>query len=130
MKSNRDEDFRVMFYIKELIQIFEDNSEYFPKKFLEYKYNIRKNIFDMSLNCYKANATVIKTKRIEYIDLASAHFSMVAFLLSFVQENKLIDKKSLNKINKRIDMLGSIFGAWRKWNENYKGKYINKREHL
>ena len=70
----KEEKFKVIQYIRELIINIDRNLDNFPKKDIELKNRIRTNSYDLLELVYEANSTREKERKLEILDKTIAKF--------------------------------------------------------
>ena len=63
----REEKFKIINFIRELIINIDKNLDNFPKKDIELKNRLRNNSYDLLEIAYKANSTTFVEKKKEYL---------------------------------------------------------------
>lgn len=64
----REEKFKIINFIRELIINIDKNLDNFPKKDIELKNRLRNNSYDLLELAYKANSTTLVEKKKEYLE--------------------------------------------------------------
>ncbi|MDO5556123.1 MAG: four helix bundle protein [Clostridia bacterium] len=110
----KEEKFKIIQFIKDLIIVIEKELINFPKKDIEIKNRIRTNTYDLLEICYQANATSNVEKKIELLEEAIAKIKVVDFLLNISYERELITHKKLIKIALKLDDIIKYISGWLK----------------
>ena len=99
----KEEKFKVIQYIRELIINIDKNLDNFPKKDIELKNRIRTNSYDLLELVYEANSTREKERKLEILDKTIAKLKVIDFLINMCFDKQIINNKryldSLQKIS-------------------------------
>ena len=77
----KNEKFKIIQFIRELILIIDKEMDNFPKKDIELKNRIRNESYDLLYLSYKANTTDNIEKKIDLIESSVAKAKVVDFLI-------------------------------------------------
>lgn len=110
----KEEKFKIIQFIKELIIIVEKELANFPKKDIEVKNRIRTNSYDLLEICHKANTTAKIEKKNELLEEAIAKIKVIDFLVNLSYERELITHKKLLKIGLKMDDIIKYISGWLK----------------
>lgn len=110
----KEEKFKVIQFIRELILQVEKELENFPKKDIEIKNRIRTNTYDLLEICYEANVTLNIEKKKELLDKAISKVKIIDFLIELSYDKKLITNKKLLKLGLRMDDIIKYLSGWLK----------------
>lgn len=89
----REEKFKIINYIRELIINIDKNLENFPKKDIELKNGLRNNSYDLLEIAYKANCTTSAEKKKEFLEEIGAKIKITDFLLNLCYDKQIINSK-------------------------------------
>ena len=109
----REEKFKIINFIRELIINIDKNLDNFPKKDIELKNRLRNNSYDLLEIAYKANATN-EEKRIELIDDIIAKIKVIDFLLNMCYDKQIINNKKYIKFGTKLDDIIKYASGWKK----------------
>ena len=108
----KEEKFRVIQYIRELIINIDKNLDNFPKKDIELKNRIRTNSYDLLELVYEANSTREKEKKLEILDKTIAKLKVIDFLINMCFDKQIINNKRYLKFGERIDDISKFTIGW------------------
>ena len=108
----KEEKFRVIQYIRELIINIDKNLDNFPKKDIELKNRIRTNSYDLLELVYEANSTREKERKLEILDKTIAKLKVIDFLINMCFDKQIINNKRYLKFGKRIDDISKFTIGW------------------
>lgn len=109
----REEKFKVINYIRELVLNIDKNLENFPKKDIEIKNRIRNASYDMLELAYKINVSN-DINRINYIDEIVAKIKLIDFLLNLCYDKQIINSKRYVKFGESLDNIIKYLVGWKK----------------
>lgn len=110
----KEEKFRVIQFIRELILAVDKESENYPKKELEIKNRIRTCTYDILEIAYEANITTdIELKR-NLLNKIISKIKVIDFLLNLSYDKKLITEKKYYKLGQRLDDVIKYTSGWLK----------------
>ena len=108
----KEEKFKVINFIRELVIYIDKYLDNFPKKDIEIKNRIRNISYDLLELAYKANIT--KENKIEYINDIIAKIKVLDFLLNLCYDKEIINMKRYTKFGEKLyDILKYSIG-WQK----------------
>lgn len=108
----KEEKFKVIYFIRELVIYIDKYLDNFPKKDIEIKNRIRNISYDLLELAYKANIT--KENKIEYINDIIAKIKVLDFLLNLCYDKEIINMKRYTKFGEKLyDILKYSIG-WQK----------------
>lgn len=110
----KEEKFKIVQFIRELILTVEKELSNFPKKEIEIKNRIRSNSYDLLETCYEANATSDIQMKQKLLEQAIAKVKVIDFLLDLSHEKELITSKKLLKIGLKMDDIIKYTSGWLK----------------
>ena len=108
----KEEKFRVIQYIRELIINIDKNLDNFPKKDIELKNRIRTNSYDLLELVYEANSTREKERKLEILDKTIAKLKVIDFLINMCFDKQIINNKRYVKFGERIDDISKFTIGW------------------
>ena len=107
----KEEKFKVVQYIRELILNIDNQLENFPKKDIELKNRIRNLSYELLENAYKANTISDNDIKRQNIELMIAKIKVLDFLINICYDKQIINSKKYIKFgNKMDDILKYSFG--------------------
>lgn len=110
----KEEKFKVIEFIRELIVTVDNELENFPKKDIELKNRIRNNSYDILETAYYANNISDDIKKVEALEQAIAKIKVLDFLLNLCYDKKIINSKKYFKFGEKIDSIIKYLIGWRK----------------
>ena len=99
----QQEKFKVIGYIRNLINNVDKNLENFPKKDIEIKNRIRNSSYDLLELAYEANTTEDDEIKISIINKCIAKAKIIDFLVNLSYEKQIINNKRYIKFGESID---------------------------
>ena len=108
----KEEKFKVIQYIRELIINIDKNLDNFPKKDIELKNRIRTNSYDLLELVYEANSTRKKERKLEILDKTIAKLKVIDFLINMCFDKQIINNKRYLKFGERIDDISKFTIGW------------------
>lgn len=108
----KEEKFKVIQFIRNLIVNIDKNLENFPKKDIELKNRIRNNSYDILEIAYQANYIEDKVKKKELIEIIIAKIKVVDFLLNLCYDKKIINSKRYVKFGESLDNIIKYLTGW------------------
>ena len=110
----KEEKFRVIQFIRELILAVDKELENYPKKELEIKNRVRTCTYDILEIAYEANVTTdIELKR-NLLNKIISKIKVIDFLLNLSYDKKLITEKKYYKLGQRLDDVIKYVSGWLK----------------
>lgn len=110
----KEERFKIIQYIRELIINIDNNLDNFPKRDIELKNRIRNISYDLLELAYEANTTANKERRIELIYKIIAKLKLTDFLINICYDKQIINEKRYLKFGERIDDISKFTAGWLK----------------
>lgn len=110
----KEEKFKIVQFIRELILSVEKELSNFPKKEIEIKNRIRANSYNLLEVCYEANMTSDIQMKQKLLEHAIAKVKVIDFLLELSYENSLITNKKLLKLGLKMDDIIKYISGWPK----------------
>ena len=108
----KEEKFKVIQYIRELIINIDKNLDNFPKKDIELKNRIRTNSYDLLELVYEENSTREKERKLEILDKTIAKLKVIDFLINMCFDKQIINNKRYLKFGERIDDISKFTIGW------------------
>lgn len=108
----KEEKFKVIQYIRELVINIDKNLDNFPKKDIELKNRIRTNSYDLLELVYEANSTREKERKLEILDKTIAKLKVIDFLINMCFDKQIINNKRYLKFGERIDDISKFTIGW------------------
>lgn len=108
----KEENFKVLQYIRELIINIDNNLDNFPKKDIELKNRIRNISYDISEMAYEANAIKEKEEKIKLLYKLIAKLKCADFLINISYEKQIINNKRYLKFGEKIDDISKFISGW------------------
>ncbi len=108
----REEKFKVIQFIRELILAIDKQLDNFSKKDIELKNRIRTNSYDILEIAYLANITEKTDKKKELILLMISKIKIIDFLLNMSFDKQLITNKKYIKLGEKIDDIAKYANGW------------------
>ena len=105
----QQEKFKVIGYIRNLINNVDKNLENFPKKDIEIKNRIRNSSYDLLELAYEANTT-----EDDGIKKCIAKAKIIDFLVNLSYEKQIINNKRYIKFGESIDEIIKYLVGWKK----------------
>lgn len=108
----KEEKFKVINFIRELVIYIDKYLDNFPKKDIEIKNRIRNLSYDLLELAYKANIT--KKNKSDYIDDIIAKIKVLDFLLNLCYDKEIINMKRYTKFGEKLDDILKYSIGWQK----------------
>lgn len=110
----KEEKFKVIQFIRELIIYIDRNLDNFPKKDIELKNRIRNNSYDLLEITYLANATKNNERKEELLEQVISKIKIIDFLLNLCYEKEIINSKKYMKFGTKMDDILKYTLGWMK----------------
>ena len=110
----QQEKFKVIGYIRNLINNVDKNLENFPKKDIEIKNRTRNSSYDLLELAYEANTTEDDGIKISIINKCIAKAKIIDFLVNLSYEKQIINNKRYIKFGESIDEIIKYLVGWKK----------------
>lgn len=110
----KEEKFKVIQFIRDIIIDIDKEMENFPKKDIELKNRIRSNTYDILEITYEANATTDIDYKKQLLFQVVAKSKVIDFLLNLSYDKKLITEKRYYKFGRRLDDIMKYTSGWLK----------------
>lgn len=108
----KEEKFKVINFIRELIVYIDKYLENFPKKDIEIKNRIKSTSYDILEEAYKANN--IEKNKSEHIENIIAKIKVIDFLLNLCYDKQIINQKRYVKFGEKMDDILKYCIGWKK----------------
>lgn len=108
----RNEKFKIIDFIRQLIVSVDTELENFPNKELELKRRISNNSYDILEIAYKANSIQDIKEKVSLLNAILAKIKVIDFLLNLANDKQLITKKKYVKLAERIDDITKYTCGW------------------
>ena len=108
----KEEKFKVINFIRELVIYIDKYLDNFPKKDIEIKNRIRNLSYDLLESAYKANITT--ENKTEYINDIIAKIKVLDFLLNLCYDKEIINVKRYTKFGEKLDDILKYTIGWQK----------------
>lgn len=109
----KEEKFRVINFIRELIVYIDKYLVNFPRKDIELKTRIRNLSYDMLEEAYNVNVSE-SLNRIEKLDSIIAKVKVMDFLLNLCYDKQIINLKRYIKFGEKLDDIVKYTIGWKK----------------
>ena len=124
----KQEKFKVVNLIKELIVYIDEKLINFPKKEIELKHKINEVSYDLLLNMYKANNTSDLRYKIELQENCIAYIKFLDFMFNLCYEKEIINGKKYIKFGERLEMIVRYIVGWKNVTIQEKEREEKKKE--
>ena len=108
----KEEKFKIIQFIRELIINIDNNLDNFPKKDIELKNRIRNISYDLLEIAYQANTTNRKDEKLLLLENLIAKLKVLDFLLNICYEKMIINNKRYVKFGEKIDDIAKFTTGW------------------
>lgn len=108
----KEDKFKIVKLIKELIINIDKNLVNFPKKDIEYKKEIRKCSYDLLLLAQEGNITTDMNRRMLLIEKSIAEVKQLDFLINLCCDKQIINAKKYYKFGESLDGIIRYLVAW------------------
>ncbi len=109
----KQDKFKIINLIKELIVNIDQNLVNFPKKEIELKHKIKETSYNLLLLSYEANNTTNVDKRVEIQEKSIALVKYLDFLFNLCYDKQIINGKKYLKFGEKMDIIVRYIIAWR-----------------
>lgn len=113
----KEEKFKVINYIRNLVINVDNHLENFPKKEIEIKNRIRNTSYDILELAYQINVSTNKDK-VYLIEEIVAKIKVIDFLINLCYDKKIINSKRYIKFGESLDTILKYLIGWKKSIEN------------
>lgn len=114
----KQEKFKIIQFIRELILHVDNQLENFPKKDIELKNRIRNLTYDLLELAYKANVTSDDNNKKKLLEEIVAKIKMLDFLLNLCYDKEIINGKRYLKFGENLDDILKYTLGWMKTIKN------------
>lgn len=104
----KEEKFKTINFIRELIIYLDEMLDNFPKKDIELKNRIRSNSYDLLEIAYEANLNNSKDEKEKLLSKAMAKIKVLDFLINLCYDKEIINSKKYIRFGKNIDDIAKI----------------------
>ena len=108
----KEDKFKIVNLVKELIIRIDENLINFPKKEIELKKSIRTNSYDLLLLVYEGNITSDISRRITLIENSIARVKQLDFLINLCCDKQIINSKKYYKFGESLDRIIRYLVGW------------------
>ena len=108
----KEEKFKIIQYIRELILNIDNNLDNFPKKDIELKNRIRNSSYDLLEIAYEANTIGEKDEKLKLLYKLIAKLKVVDFLINICYDKQIINNKRYLKFGEKIDDISKFTTGW------------------
>ena len=108
----KEEKFKVIQFIRELIIYIDKSLENFPKKDIELKNRLRNNSYDLLELAYLANTTKNIDKKKEILEKIISRIKVIDFLLNLCYEKEIINGKRYLKFGRKMEDILKYTLGW------------------
>ena len=110
----KEEKFKAINFIRELIIYLDSLLDNFPKKDVELKNRIRSNSYDLLEIAYEANLTKESSEKEKLLSKAMAKVKILDFLINLCYDKQIINSKKYVRFGKSIDDITKYLVGWKK----------------
>lgn len=110
----KQEKFKIIQFIRDLIISIDSQLDNFPKKDIELKNRIRNTSYDLLELSYKANVTSNTEYKKELLEEIIAKVKIIDFLLNLCYDKQIINNKRYLKFGEKIDDILKYTLGWLK----------------
>ena len=110
----KEEKFKAINFIRELIIYLDNMLDNFPKKDVELKNRIRSNSYDLLEIAYEANLNKDNIEKEKLISKAIAKVKVLDFLINLCYDKQIINTKKYVRFGKSIDDITKYLVGWKK----------------
>ena len=110
----KEEKFKVIQFIRELIIRVDKELDNFPRKDIEIKNKIRSESYDLLEISYEANNTSRKEHKMTLLEKGIAKVKVIDFLLNLSYDKQLISSKKYLKLGNKLDDIIKYMTGWLK----------------
>ena len=108
----KEEKFKVINFIRELIVNLDNLLDNFPKKDIEIKNRIRTNSYDLLEIVYEANLKSNDIDRKNLLETSLAKIKIIDFLVNICYDKKLINSKRYVKFGNTMEDINKYITGW------------------
>lgn len=108
----REEKFRAIQFIRELILYLDNLLDNFPKKDIEIKRAIKEESYEMLKMAYSANITSDLKLRQQNLEQIIVRVKLLDFFVNLSYDKKIINQKKYIKVGQKIDDIIKYVTGW------------------
>ncbi len=108
----KQENFKVIQFIRDLILVIDKELNNFPKKDIELKNRIRNLSYDILELAYEANSITNINRKIELVETVFGKIKILDFLLNLCYDKMIITQKKYYKFGTRMDDIIKYCTGW------------------
>ena len=108
----KEEKFKVLNFIRNLVLNIDSLLDNFPKKDIELKNRIRQNSYDLLELAYKANMKSDVQKKKDLLEDMLAEVKIIDFLVNICYDKQIISSKKYIKFGNSIDDITKYTMGW------------------
>lgn len=108
----KEEKFKSIQFVRELVLYLDNMLEGFPKKDLEIKRKIKEASYEMLEEVYLANITTNLIIRKEKLEQVIAKVKVIDFLVNLSYDKKIINQKKFLKVGQRLEDISKYTTGW------------------
>ena len=109
----KEEKFKVINFIRELVVYVDKYLENFPRKDMEIKIRIRNLSYDILEEAYKMNVSE-ENRKMQNLDNIIAKIKVIDFLLNLCYDKQIINLKRYMKFGAKLDDILKYTIGWKK----------------
>lgn len=109
----KEEKFKVINFIRELIVYMDKHLENFPRKDIEIKNKLKEESYELLELVYKANLSKEEDKEKLIIEIV-AKVKVIDFLLNLCYDKQIINSKRYVKFGEKLDDIIKYTSGWKK----------------
>ena len=110
----KEEKFKAINLIRELIVRIDANLDNFPRKDIEIKNKLRSETYDILELVYEANTTANNEYKIILLDKSIAKIKVIDFLVNLSYDKEIINNKRYFKFGEAMDEIIKYLIGWKK----------------
>lgn len=118
----KQDKFKIVNLIKDLIVNIDQNLLNFPKKEIELKHKIKESSYNLLLLIYEANNTTDIDRRVSLQEKGIAYIKYLDFLFNLCYDKQIINGKKYLKFGEKLDTIVRYIIAWRNASKPEKAK--------
>lgn len=108
----KNEKFKIIQFIRELVIMIDEQMDNFPKKDIEIKNRIRSNSYDILEIVYEANVEQDLSRKKALLNKVVAKIKIVDFLLNMSYDKEIITAKKYYKFGEKMDDITKYVIGW------------------
>lgn len=110
----KEEKFKVIQFIRELLLKIDKELDNFPKKDIEIKNRIKNSSYDLLELSYEANTTIDIEYKKKLLLKITAKIKVIDFLINLSYDKQLITEKKYYKLAQKMDDIVKYTSGWLK----------------